>query len=91
MKIRRLHDWNLDYRQAVEVQEQLAGQVIKGPPLMHVETVAAADVSAGKRDEWIIAAVVVVAVCAGVPLLPRGAGGSGSFPATPDGSGRCAD
>jgi len=60
MKIRRLHAWNLDYRQAVQVQEQLAGRVVEGPPLAHVETVAAADVSAGKREEWIIAAVVVV-------------------------------
>ncbi|MBE3097578.1 MAG: deoxyribonuclease V [Planctomycetes bacterium] len=60
MKIRRLHAWNLDYRQAVQVQEQLAGRVVEGPLLAHVETVAAADVSAGKREEWIIAAVVVV-------------------------------
>ena len=60
MRIRRLHRWNLDYRQAVAVQRQLAAQVVEGPPLSHVETVAAADVSAGKREEWIIAAVVVV-------------------------------
>lgn len=60
MKIHRLHNWNLDYRQAVAVQRQLAAQVAEGPPLAHVETVAAADVSAGKREEWIIAAVVVV-------------------------------
>jgi len=60
MRIRRLHRWNLDYRQAVAVQRRLAAQVVEGPPLAHVETVAAADVSAGKREEWIIAAVVVV-------------------------------
>jgi deoxyribonuclease V len=60
MKIRRLHAWNLDYARAVQVQEQLAGRVVEGPPLAHVETVAAADVSAGKREEWIIAAAVVV-------------------------------
>ncbi|MCX5682602.1 MAG: endonuclease V [Planctomycetota bacterium] len=60
MKIQRLHEWNLDYRQAVEVQKQLAGRVIEGPPIERVETVAAADVSAGKREEWIIAAVVVM-------------------------------
>jgi deoxyribonuclease V len=38
----------------------LAGRVVEGPPLEHAETVAAADVSAGKREEWIIAAVVVM-------------------------------
>jgi deoxyribonuclease V len=83
MKIRRLHDWNLDYRQAVEVQEQLAGQVIKGPPLMHVETVAAADVSAGKRDEWIIAAVVVVRLPGFEVIETRQAGMRAAWPYVP--------
>jgi deoxyribonuclease V len=60
MKVRRLHRWDLEYREAVAVQARLAGRVVEGPPLERAETVAAADVSAGKKDEWIIAAVVVV-------------------------------
>jgi deoxyribonuclease V len=60
MKIHRLHSWNLDYRQAVAVQRQLAAQVVEGPPLAHVSTVAAADVSAGRKEEWILAAAVVM-------------------------------
>jgi deoxyribonuclease V len=83
MKIRRLHDWNLDYRHAVEVQEQLAGQVIEGPPLVHAETVAAADVSAGKREDWIIAAVVVMRLADFKVLETREAGMKATWPYVP--------
>jgi cell division protease FtsH len=38
----------------------LAGRVAEGPPLEHIETVAAADVSAGRQHEWIAAVVVVI-------------------------------
>ncbi|MBE3071153.1 MAG: endonuclease V [Planctomycetes bacterium] len=50
----------MDYRAAVAAQQRLASEVVEGPPLEHVETVAAADVSAGRKDEWIAAAVVVM-------------------------------
>jgi deoxyribonuclease V len=83
MKIRRLHDWNLDYRQAVEVQKQLAGRVIEGPPLEHAETVAAADVSAGKREEWIIAAVVVMRLADFKVIETREAGMRATWPYVP--------
>jgi deoxyribonuclease V len=62
VKVARLHRWDLDYRGAVAVQERLAGRVLEGPPLAHAETVAAADVSAGRKDEWIAAVVVVMRV-----------------------------
>jgi deoxyribonuclease V len=60
MKVVRLHRWNVDYRQAVALQQQLAGRVVEGPPLDRVETIAAVDVSAGRRHEWIAAVVVVM-------------------------------
>ena len=60
MKIRYLHRWDLDYREAVEVQRRLAARIRQGPPLEHVRLVAAADVSAGRKDEWIVAVVVVM-------------------------------
>ena len=83
MKIQRLHDWALDYRQAVEVQRQLAGRVVEGPPLERVETVAAADVSAGKREEWIIAAVVVMRLADFKVLETREAGMKATWPYVP--------
>lgn len=59
MRVRRLHRWTIDYREAVAIQEHLAGQVVEGPSLDRVRLVAAADVSGGRAGEWISAAVVV--------------------------------
>jgi deoxyribonuclease V len=83
MKIRRMHGWNLDNRQAVQLQRELAGRVIEGPPREHVETVAAADVSAGKREEWIIAAVVVMRLADFAVLETREAGMKAAWPYVP--------
>ena len=60
MKIARLHRWDLGYREAAAVQARLAARVIEGPPLERAETVAAADVSAGRMDELVAAVVVVM-------------------------------
>ena len=60
MRLTHLHRWDLDYREAVEVQRRLASRVREGPPLERVRLVAAADVSAGRKDEWIVAVVVVM-------------------------------
>ena len=60
MKVRRFHRWDLTYDEAVAVQRRLAARVREGPPLRKVETVAGADVSAGRKDETIAAVVVVM-------------------------------
>jgi len=60
MKVRRLHRWTVRYHEAVAIQQRLSRQVIEGPPLERVRTVAAADVSGGRAGEWIAAAVVVM-------------------------------
>ena len=60
MKVRRFHRWDLTYDEAVAVQRRLAARVRQGPPLGKVETVAGADVSAGRKDETIAAVVVVM-------------------------------
>lgn len=52
----------MDYAQAAALQKDLAGRVEAGPPLDHVETVAAADVSAGRRGERVACAVVVMRI-----------------------------
>jgi len=59
MKVRRLHRWAVDYREAAAIQRRLAERVVEGPPLEAARLVAAADVSAGRAGEWIAAAVVV--------------------------------
>lgn len=60
MHVRDLHRWDVDYREAAAIQARLAAEVRCGPPLKRAETVAAADVSAGKREETIAAVVVVM-------------------------------
>jgi len=60
VKVRRFHRWDLTYDEAVAVQRRLAARVRQGPPLRKVETVAGADVSAGRKDETIAAVVVVM-------------------------------
>jgi deoxyribonuclease V len=44
----------------VAIQERLAKEVVEGPPLENARIVAAADVSGGRKGEWIAAAVVVM-------------------------------
>jgi len=60
VKVRRFHRWDLSYAEAVAVQRRLAARVRRGPPLRKVETIAGADVSAGRKDELIAAVVVVL-------------------------------
>jgi len=60
VKVRRFHRWDLSYAEAVAVQRRLATRVRRGPPLRKVETIAGADVSAGRKDELIAAVVVVL-------------------------------
>jgi deoxyribonuclease V len=83
MRVRRLHPWTLDYREAVAVQERLAGRVVQGPPLEHARTVAAADVSGGRRGEWIAAAVVLVDAGTMAVLEVRRAGMKAQWPYVP--------
>jgi len=83
VKVRRLHPWTLDYAEAVAVQRRLAAEVVEGPPLERVRTVAAADVSAGRRGEWIGAAVVLVDLESGEVLEVRRAGMTALWPYVP--------
>jgi len=83
MRVRRLHAWDLDYAGAVAVQRRLAALVVEGPPLERVEVVAAADVSAGRVQEWIAAAVVVMRLATGEVLEVRRAARRAAWPYVP--------
>jgi deoxyribonuclease V len=83
MRVRQLHRWDLDYAQAVAIQNQLASEVIEGPPLEDVKTVAAADVSAGRKDEWIAAVVVVTRLADGAVLEVSRAARRATWPYVP--------
>ena len=83
MNVRRLHPWTLAYDEAVAIQQRLAGTVVEGPPLKEARTLAAADVSGGRRGEWIAAAVVLVDVRTLAVLEVRRAGMTARWPYVP--------
>lgn len=61
MNVPRLHDWSLDYRNAIALQRELAGRVLLVDCLPRpVRTVAGVDVSYEKHGDLFFAAVVVI-------------------------------
>ncbi|MBN2183369.1 MAG: deoxyribonuclease V [Sedimentisphaerales bacterium] len=60
MKIKRLHNWNLSYKEAVELQRRLAGQVRHTKLEKRPKIVAGLDCAFSKDGKKIIAAVVVL-------------------------------
>ncbi|MDY6839104.1 MAG: deoxyribonuclease V [Thermodesulfobacteriota bacterium] len=61
MKIRTLHPWNLQYREALAVQERLSRQICEKPLSRPIRTVAGADVSYHPRGRDVYGAVLVFA------------------------------
>ena len=60
MKMKKLHDWNLSYSQAREVQTSLAGKVQFTPLKRSPKVVAGIDCAFSKDGQRILAAVVVL-------------------------------
>lgn len=60
MQLSKLHEWNLDYREAVVLQQQLAAQLIECPvDVGKISTIAGVDISTERRSSVIHGAVVV--------------------------------
>ncbi len=61
MKFRQLHPWNVDYKAAVAIQQELRGELIleDGPP-RDCRIVAGADISCARGDDRVYAAVVLL-------------------------------
>jgi len=60
MKIHRLHDWNLSYQEAVQVQKKLVKKLKLSPLKKKAYLVAGADISFSKKDPTLYAGVVVM-------------------------------
>lgn len=60
MKIHKLHDWKLSYADARKLQSELACQIVHEPIHGLVRTVAGLDCAFIGRNEYVIAAVVVL-------------------------------
>jgi deoxyribonuclease V len=68
MQIKKLHDWNLSYSQAIALQKQLAQQVQQNELKTKPKTIAGLDCALSKDKEKIIAAVIILRV----PSVARG-------------------
>ena len=54
------HSWDLNRKEAVEIQEQLAAKVVKKDRLSPVKVIAGVDVAYAKSSDRLIAAVVTL-------------------------------
>lgn len=83
MDIRPLHGWDLDAREALALQKELAGRVDVSRPLGPWRTIAAADVSFNRGGETLYAAVVLLEA-GSLGLIERvGVAGPARFPYIP--------
>lgn len=60
MKINQLHDWDVDYHQAVAIQNELVGEIRLESPETEFEVIAGADISYAKRRSQLFAGVVLL-------------------------------
>jgi deoxyribonuclease V len=60
MQIKRLHDWNLSYSQAIALQKQLAQQIQQTELKTKPKTIAGLDCALSKNEGKIVAAVVIL-------------------------------
>jgi deoxyribonuclease V len=59
MRIERLHDWDVNTQQAMEIQRSLAGKVLQHNGIIAPHLIAGLDVSVNKLDEATAVAVVL--------------------------------
>ncbi len=59
-KWRKLHDWDVSARRAVEMQRELAAQVVIQPLPSKIELVAGGDISFDKFSEVVFAGIIVL-------------------------------
>lgn len=77
MRVKDLHSWDLNYKQAVDLQNQLSARVCFIPLRNKPEIVAGLDCAISKDNQDIIAAVVVLKASAAQPSLWGSEGQSG--------------
>jgi len=83
MKCINLHPWNLQYNEAVKVQQELRARLMLEAPKMDLELIAGADVSYSKGDDVFFSSVVVLEM-PGMNIIEEAtAEGKMSFPYIP--------
>ena len=63
MKIKYLHHWNITYKEAVSIQQELKEKLILNDKQFpgRISTIAGADISYSKQDDMFFAAVILLA------------------------------
>jgi len=83
MKKELLHEWDVDYRTAVRIQEELRGKVsLEGEP-RRVELIAGADISYNRGEDLFHAAVVLLRFPSMEPVEESRVSGRAGFPYIP--------
>jgi len=59
-KYKKLHDWDVSPREAVELQKSLRERVVLAPPTRPIETIAGTDISFNKYSTTLYAGIVVL-------------------------------
>lgn len=59
-KYKKLHDWDVSPREAVELQKSLRERVVLTPPTRPIETIAGTDISFNKYSTTLYAGIVVL-------------------------------
>ena len=80
---RKLHDWSMTPREAIELQKSLRDRVIIAPPDRPIRTIAGADISFNKYSPTIYAGVVVLAIDTLEVIEEAGVVTETSFPYVP--------
>lgn len=83
MKIKKLHDWDLDFREAARLQQRLASRVKLCPLPRRVRCVAGADVAFGSNPQRVYASVVALSFPELEPLEVKSASAPLTFPYVP--------
>jgi len=84
MKVKKLHDWSVDYREAVLIQERLKEKLIlRGRAPAGIKTAAGADISYSKGDDLFFAAVVLLSLPDFEVIEEASASGRVGFPYIP--------
>lgn len=83
MKINRLHKWNVSYRRAVQIQQNLRQQVKLKALKSRPKLIAGADVSFARRSPDLYAAVIVVSLPDLETVEVQLAKGKATFPYIP--------
>ena len=80
---KNLHSWDLNAKDAVALQKELAAQVVIEKPTRAIETIAGADISFNKFSEVIYAAIVVLRLDTLETIAKSGVVTTAKFPYVP--------